>query len=205
MNPLQHVRLGAIRSIDRSKLVAGRSGFNPDFHAIGKKTVIGLENRTYLVMGKAQYRELDWDTWRQLSGNAIHELELLCLETGGTAYLEWNYDDKVEAYLSKEKHSNDPSVYGARDWQQFLDDDHLDSSLTITVGGITYRYNDDESWAARFEREADNKKQFVRCYEFEHRTDSLTIEVWGKNGEEGVELWTSREINPLSVKIIAQS
>jgi hypothetical protein len=67
------------------------------------------------------------------------------------------------------------------------------------------RYNDDESWAARFEREADNKKQFVRCYEFEHRTDSLTIEVWGKNGEEGVELWTSREINPLSVKIIAQS
>lgn len=203
MTSAQHARLNTIRSIDRTKLVAERSRFNPDFATIGKGAVIALDGQTYMVAGTARYSELSWD-WRREEGNIVRELELFSLETGATAYLEWEHDDTVVCYLSLQKHDSDPGRHGVGNWNTFLTDDRLDSSLTITVGSVTYRYNDDESWAARFERDGDDKKMFVRCYEFERGDDCLTIEVWGKKGDEGVELWTSREVNPRAVQLLAR-
>lgn len=207
---IQHALMGAVRGIDRSKLVRPESArHNPDLAEITAGAVVALEGKTCVVKSVSRYDETSWN-FRKDEKYAVYEWELFCLETGETLWFEWERDDTVVAFLSMKKLSDDPKEYGASDWKSFLNDDRLDSSLKIRSGGKTYSYDDESSWAARYYRDGTGEGTPARFYEFEAATgECLTIETWGRKGEKGiggetdVEVWLSREIPPSAVTIVA--
>ena len=204
VSSIQHARLGAVRGIDRSKLVRPESArHNVDFATITVGSVVAFEGKTCLVRNVSRYDETSW-TFKKDAKDRVYEWELFCLETGETLWFEWERDDTVVAFLSVAKLDNDPRKYGGTDWKSFLDDDRLDSSLKIRANGKTYAYDDEESWAAKYYRGGEGDPVFARFYEFEAASgESLTIEAWGKDGGDGSEIWTSREILPSAVTLVA--
>ncbi len=197
--------LGLIRSIERTGLVAQNARHQVSFSPVKPGAVVEIGGVPYLVEAIGTYTETSWGFAPMKAGDTVTEWRMRSLEDGGVRYFEWYEDDVIEAYLTEEELSSDPSRYGLRSWKEFLQDDGLDSSLTIRVNGDTFRYDDDESWAARYQGKKSGA-EFVRCYEFvaERGNLGLTIEVWGKQGEQGVSLWLSREVIPASMKLIAK-
>lgn len=204
MDSTQHARLGIIRSVERSRLVPQSARFNPDFAKVTPGTVIGLEGKTYCVFSVSHYDEWSWN-FKKDEKFRVHEWGMTCLETGENAWFEWEKDDVVTAYLSSRKLDSDPSVFGAKDWKSFLDDDRLDRSLKIRFEGGVFTYDDEESWAAKYYRDGAGEPQLVRAYEFGSQgPENLTIEVWGRDGSGGVEIWLSGQVPPSAVTLLAR-
>ncbi len=196
--------IGLIRTIRRAKLIAPNARHEFSLPAVTPDAVVEIGGVQYMVAALGSYTELTWEFRTMQSGDKATEWRLVNLKDGSVRYFEWVMDDGIEAYLTDEELPKDPSCYGARSWQSFLADDELDSSLTITAYGETFRYSDEESWAARYQG-AKPGAEFVRCYEFvsDRGNAGLTIESWGKQGEQGVSLWLSRPVLAGSLKLIA--
>ncbi|MFB0964897.1 MAG: DUF4178 domain-containing protein [Patescibacteria group bacterium] len=199
MDSTQHARLGIIRSVQRSRLVPLNARFNPDFSKILPGAVVSLSGKTYSVFSVSHYDEQSWN-FKKDEKFRVHEWGMTCFETGETCWFEWEKDDTVSAYLSSRKLES--SDLGITDWKSFLHDDRLDSSLKLRFDGVTYSYDDEESWAAKYYRDGTGDPQFVRSYEFGSKgPEGLTVEVWGKDGSGGVEIWLSKPV-PASAPIL---
>lgn len=199
MDSTQHARLGIIRSVQRSRLVPQSARFNPDFAKVTPGAVVSLAGMTYSVFSVSHYDEQSWN-FKKDEKFRVHEWGMTCFETGETCWFEWEKDDTVSAYLSSRKLES--SDLGVTDWKSFLYDDRLDSSLKLRFGGVTYSYDDEESWAAKYYRDGTGEPQYVRSYEFGSKgAEGLTVEVWGKDGSGGVEIWLSKPV-PASAPIL---
>ncbi|MEE8435046.1 MAG: hypothetical protein V3S64_09705, partial [bacterium] len=86
-------RLAAIRSMPAP--IPASERYKHTIETVDQGGFFKLDGLTYSVQGRHAYREGEgpnaWEWW---------ELELLCLQSGETAYLEWEKDDRIEASMS---------------------------------------------------------------------------------------------------------
>lgn len=204
LTPVQHARLAAIRNINRKHVVPLNKRRTVVVDSIASGAIIGIEGKTYAIISVSRYQETTWN-FRKDEPYQVFEWEMFCLESGETRYLEWERDDEVMMWLSAQKLPNDPGTYGAGSWKEFLAEDKLNDSLTITANGASYVYDDEGSWAGKFYRGNTGNPLYVRFYEFQSTRGCLTVEEWGKNGMDGYEMWLSRQVQPMGVTLLASS
>lgn len=170
------------------------------FLAIGKKS--------YLVEGVGVYTEVKWkDFSPKKSDYVVTELELFCITTGETVYVEWEEDDSVEAYITTEVLSmRDVKFEGSsatrRDVEYIADEEEGD---LYVPGRGDFWYDDDSSYAALYNSDKYDDVP-VRMYEFGgDGEDCLTVEFWYDDkgdSKPGREAFISRELDLRTLEVL---
>ncbi|MES2006705.1 MAG: DUF4178 domain-containing protein [Patescibacteria group bacterium] len=196
-------RLSSIRLIDPHTLIPeqARSGKSIKNVQIGGVLVIG--QHAYRVVGRSEYAECD-EKFNKKTGDHWEELALFCLDTGDTAYLEFEEDDGIKCWLT----INEVRLSDILDRGDSVDTDDLDdlteSDSTLVYDGQQFRYDDD--YAALYTSGGKGKQKQgkeVYFYDFVAGKLTLTIEEWGYDGEYDYEAFLSKQIDPREISILS--
>lgn len=181
-------RLAAIRQIPH--LIPRRGALNLDTVQVGDYLRVGAN--TYRINDRYRYTERygarSW-TW--------HELQLYCLDTGDTTYLEWEMDDELVISMSMEQLTLTQIGLTRQDLDR-IDDDEEGS---IDYQGLEYEYED--SGEARFHRPHTSAEgDAFYYYDFETGNHAIGIERWPDNS---YEVHYTVRVSPRTVTVYAVS
>jgi hypothetical protein len=195
-------RITAIRSLRQEDLVSGQEASGLDIRDAGARSFFDCQGQTYLVTDINKYEEFS-DDFKTGQGYFIHELTCLCLDTGKTVHLEWEFDDELEISMTLER----LSFRDLKDGEgEAIDEDDLDQIAddrdVIVLAGEEFRYEDD--WAAMYLRGDRREKVYMYEFENESHTKFLTIEEWSGSGRDEVRIYTSTPVEPGAVTIISK-
>lgn len=195
-------RFSTIRRLEKQKLVPVDQTTLLSLRDAGENGFFEYMGNTYFIREKNRYEETS-DDFKTQKGYFIHELSCLCIETGETAYFEWEYDDDLEISVTLDRFS----FRHLKDEQgQAVDEDDLDQIArdkdAIVINGETFWYEDD--WASVFSRAG--RQENVYMYEFENEggTKFLSIEEWQGSGRDEYRIYTSLPVNPGSITVISK-
>ncbi len=194
-------RFSIIRTLTPGALISGDQQMKLTLKDIGPGAFFRFENQNFYVKETAVYEETSED-FKTRQGYTVTELTCLCLETGETAFFEWEFDDELEISLTQERISfrqltdEDGESIDEDDLDQIADDQDA-----VVYKGEKFWYEDD--WAAIYERGGREEQLFV--YEFENEAGNrfLSIEEWQGPGKEEYQIYTSRPVAPGAINIIA--
>lgn len=154
--------------------------------------IVALENATYEVEGRHEYRETGTD-------DVVIEYPLRDLATGAVRYLELAEDDELEICIS---------VGEARSLSDLdLSDDLFDAVAEaeddLRLDGLTYEYEDD--WESRFHKDGGATGVPLYVYEYEAPGDRyLTVEEWPtRNGESDYEVWLTKPLKLHNIEVLS--
>lgn len=195
-------RFAVVRSLSPESLVTEDEKLRLTLQDAGNGSLFTFQDKTYAVKDTARYEETSED-FKTRQGYFLTELTCLCMETGETAYFEWEFDDELEITLTDERISfrllsdeAGESIDGD-DLDQIADDQDV-----ILYKGEKFWYEDD--WAAVYQ--ARNREEKVFVYEFENEAGSrfLTIEEWQGSGKEEYQIYTSRPVPSAQIRLISK-
>ena len=167
--------------------------FRVGIDRVGVGGYIRFEGNTFAVQRINTYER---------QGAQWPELELYCLEDGSTRYLEWEREDEISVYLSREK--LDFGTVGIRSAEHLRKmADAQDGSLRHA--GETFRYHEDSQ--VGFRRDGTGEPTPFRQYLFASRQKGrfLCVEEWG-NHRDGFEhnVILSEYLDPSSIEVLAK-
>ncbi len=184
--------------------------FNHDLTQLKNNAYLQFNQKVYLVESIARYQEYNWKLTRAKDFQS-YELDLFCLNNADRIYIEWEKDDRIEAFITMDEIklsnlSDEESIsIDSEDIEQIVDDED-----SVFLNGKEFEYDDD--WAAKYYRDSGSQSNGVRVrfYEFVASDgDYLTIEEW-MDGEPNAsdtdfeyEVFLSREIDPESIEILS--
>lgn len=173
-----------------------------------KGSFLSIGRKSYLVESVGTYTEVKWKNFAaKKSQYVVTELELFCVTTGETIYIEWEEDDTVEAYITTSVLSiRDVKLDGSSVKRSDVEYIANEEEGVLSVSGKgSFWYDDDSSYAALYNSEKYTDIP-VRMYEFsgEH-DDQLTVEFWYE--EEGDskperEAYISKELNLRTLEVL---
>lgn len=193
-------RLAAIRSMPAP--IPASERYKHTIETVEAGGFFRLEGLTYRVQGRHAYRDGDGP-----NASEWWELELLCLQNGETAYLEWEKDDRIEASMSlktlswKDLRDEDGEKVDEDDLEKIVEEED-----SLVYQKTTFEYDDDSQ--ARFFRDGEEGEgEPVWIVDFEAKDGTtLTIEEWG--GEDGgdweYDLSLSRRIDPDDIGVLVE-
>ncbi len=155
----------------------------------------------YLRFEGSSYRVTGMNTYER-EGARWPELILYCLNDGTTQYLEWEKEDEVSVYVSRETLSFDQ--VGLRD-KEHLWEVSEDGGGKVQYGGTTFRYHEDS--AVTFFRDGASQGKHFHQYLFanDNRRMFLGVEEWG-NANEGYEhnVILSAYLDPKAIEVLVK-
>lgn len=187
-------RFAIVRQLRKKNLVAPGEHLSLTLMDADKGAFFTFRDHTWFVKDKARYQEASED-FQNRRDYFVTELTCLNIDTGKTAYLEWEYDDELEISITLERTS---FRHLTDDKGESIDEDDLDQIVddkdAILFKGEKFWYEDD--WAAFYQRAG--KEEQVYMYEFENESSSkfLTIEEWSGSGKEEYRIYTSGPVQP---------
>ncbi len=195
-------RFTAIRTLSKNDLVPDSEKSSLTLKNAGKNSFFEYQKKTYMVKDLCRYEETS-DDFKKKKGYFITELTCLCLETGETVHVEWEFDDELEVSMTLDRFTfkNLKDDEGGP-----IDEDDLDEIAdtrdVVVVNGETFFYEDD--WASLYQR--GGKEEKVYMYEFENEAGTLflTIEEWSGDGREEYQIYTSSPVDPKHITLISQ-
>ncbi len=195
-------RFSAARTLSRQALVSAPDKSALTIKAAGKGSFFEYQGKTYMVKDLSRYEETS-DDFKKKKGYFITELTCLCLETGETVYVEWEFDDILEVAMTLNRFTfrNLKDDEGGP-----IDEDDLDEIAdtkdTVVLNGESFFYEDD--WACVYSR--GGREENVYMYEFENESGTLflTIEEWSGDDREEYQIYTSCPVDPKDITLIAK-
>jgi hypothetical protein len=195
-------RFFLIRTLDRERLVSESEQTDLTIMDAEKGSFFSLFEDTYYVKEKNQYQEMSEDFSKPLD-YTVTELTCLCMETGHTAHIEWEYDDELEVFITlnqtnfKRLTDDEGQPIDEDDLGQIVEDEDV-----IVYAGEAFHYDDD--WAAVYTRE--NKEERVYLYEFvnEPGTLTITIEEWTGDGKDEYRIYIAKKVIPGEITILSR-
>ncbi|MFK5984541.1 MAG: DUF4178 domain-containing protein [Pseudomonadota bacterium] len=208
----------------RRKLLANRKtairGLTPlpqeqrhqhDITAVKANAYIQFNEKVYMIEGISLYQEYNWKLTKAKKFQAW-ELDLFCLNNGQRINIEWEKDDKVEAFITTGQikfsslRDEENIDIGSEDLEQIVEEED-----SVFLNGKEFEYDDD--WAAMYYRDSNNKEEGIRVrfYEFVAADEScLTIEEW-MDGEPkdpdtdfDYEVFLSQPLDPDSIEVLSK-
>jgi hypothetical protein len=197
----------AIRELDPEALISSHERHRHSVKDVHPGGFIRFSGKTYLVEEMGTYRETS-DNFAQETENEWPELKLFCLDTGDTAYLEWEEDDELSVSLTTEalrlaelKDDADEAIDGD-DLEDLANDDE-----SLFVRGKEFQYEDD--YAASYRGGDDSKGEHVYLYEFVADDGlCLTVEEWvvDSAGEKyEYRAYLSSDVDPDAIDILVSN
>ncbi len=176
---MQQKRRDAIKGLNP---LLSRERYKYTIQDVRKGGYISFNGQNFLVVSVSKYLDVKWTLFKKRKKDYfVTELELFSLKTGETSYIEWEFDDKLEIYLTtKEIKLRELTFNGQKIKKNILEDISEEEEGDIEFSGETYSYVEDDTWAGLYFRDASVKEGIpVRFYEFESKKGtSLTVEVW---------------------------
>lgn len=179
-----------------------------DLRAVKKGGLLRFKGRTWRVTDLTVYNETD-NSFKKQKGYQIFELTCTSLETGETRYVEWEFDDELEIYVTTKKlrfGSLRRIETGGPLKVEILD--HLEHDEDgVAVDGRQYWIDRNDCWAAIWTPLGKNPCA-ARFYEFYLEGDDdgekpLTIEVWIEGDEKEPEVYLSEKASPRDFEVLA--
>ncbi len=167
---------------------------------------LDLDGETYQVLDVFRYLEVKWNNFGKPKKQYwVTELQLMHLLSGTTRFIEWEVDDKLElSQTLSEVALRDIHCEGRPLTRAVLEAIAEEEYGVVECQGKSFRYSDDDSWAALFYRNAEDEPLPVRLYEFSSDDGSyLTIELWQEEGSKPArEAFVSRELDGRQVVVL---
>lgn len=193
-------RFDAVRTLNQQDLLP-ETDQSPLSEA-GEGAFFTYMDQTYVIREKALYEETSED-FKTRKGYIVTELTCLNIDTGDTAYFEWEIDDDLEISVTLErtgfKHLTDDAGEG-------VDGDDLDQIIqdrdAVLFKGEKFWYEDD--WAAIYQRSGKEEQVFLVEFENESGTRFLTIEEWQGSGREAYQIYTSQPVTPGHITLVSK-
>ncbi|WP_022666127.1 DUF4178 domain-containing protein [Desulfospira joergensenii] len=195
-------RFSIVRTLSPAALVPEPEQMRLTLQDAGAQSFFTFMGKTYHVRDAARYEETSED-FKTREGYFLTELTCLCMETGETAHIEWEFDDELEIALTDERisfrHLSDEAG-------ESIDGDDLDQIAedkdAILYKGEKFWYEDD--WAAIYQGRTREEKVYVYEFENEAQNRFLTIEEWQGSGKEEYQIYTSRPVAPDQIRILTR-
>ncbi len=205
INNIQQKRRDAIKGLNPIKSSQRYKYSLKDVKAGG---YISFNNENYLVKSLSRYLETKWSFKKKKNDYYVTELELFSLKTGEVLFMEWEFDDELEIYVTqKEIKLKDLTSSGSKKVSKsILEDIAEEEEGEIQYNSQKYYYIEDDTWAALYFKDANSEGIPVRFYEFESDNEEyITIEMWydevGDDRPER-EAFISQEVSPKEIEIL---
>lgn len=160
---------------------------------VGIGGYLRFEGKTYLVKGMNAYER---------EGARWPELILYCLNDGAIRYLEWEKEDEIAIYVSRETLSF--AEVGLRDKEHLWEISEAEAGA-VSYDGARFRYHEDS--AVTFYRDSGETGTPFHQYLFKNdeRRAYVGVEEWGGD-EEGYEhnVILSAYLDPRSVDVMVR-
>ncbi len=160
---------------------------------VGIGGYLRFADKAYLVKGMNAYER---------EGARWPELILYCLNDGETRYLEWEKEDEIAIYVSRETLSF--AKVGLRGKEHLWEISEAEAGA-VSYDGARFRYHEDS--AVTFYRDSGETGTPFHQYLFKNdeRRAYVSVEEWGDD-EEGYEhnVILSAYLDPRSVEVLVQ-
>ena len=160
---------------------------------VGAGGYIRFEGKSYQVTGINLYER---------QGTRWPELVLYCLNDGALQYLEWEKEDEVSVYVSRETLSFER--VGLRDKEQLWEISEAEEGK-VEYGGQTFRYHEDS--AVTFFRDGHGTGTNFHQYLFSDASKRafMGVEEWGVE-DEGYEhnVILSTYLDPKAIEVLVR-
>ena len=166
--------------------------FTHSIEDVGSGGYIRFEGKSYQVKGLNDYER---------QGYRWPELTIYCLNNGETSYLEWEKEDDVSVFVSREKLDFVRVGLESKEKLWKISDDEQGEAR---YGGKTFSYHEDS--AVMFHRDQGDQATRFHQYLFAapDRKAFIAIEEWGDD-DEGYEhnVVLSEYIDPKAIDVLA--
>ena len=164
--------MSLLDSLEAAKALKPSSSVKIPLMKIGKGNSFELGGETYLVKNSFKYTELKKKKTRL--GDSWNELEVFCIDTGETKYMEIEDDDEVLVYFTDtcKLKLRDIGVKSADHLDELVDDER-------SIDGFHY----DDDYYARFKREGKSDED-LWVIEYENGSKWLCVEGWETDDDE---------------------
>jgi hypothetical protein len=182
--------------------------FNYDLTQLKSNAYLQFNQKVYLVEGISRYQEHNWKLTKAKKFQS-YELDLFCLNNADRINIEWEKDDRIEAFITTDEvklsslSDEENITIGSEDLDQIVDDED-----SVFLNGKEFEYDDD--WAAKYYRDNESEGISVRFYEFVASDGTcLTIEEWldGAPTESDTdfeyEVFLSQELDPETIEVLS--
>jgi len=168
---------------------------------------ISFKNENYLVRSINKYLETKWSFKKKKSDYFVTELELFSLKTGEILFMEWEFDDNFDIYITeKEIKLRDLTVNNKVVNKSILENISENEEGKIRYNNDIYYYSENDTWAALYFKNKDSEGIPVRFYEFESDNGQcLTVEMWYdeiNDTRPEREAFLSKEVSPKQIEIL---
>ena len=194
LDPAERARIGSQFAAVRKMPVPipARERYRYSIEQVGPGGYIRFEGKTYRVAGMNAYERY---------GVRWPELILYRLDDGETKYLEWEKEDEVSVYVSRDKLSF--ARVGIRNKEHLWEMSKAEEG-SLQFGGRTFRYHEDS--AVLFIRDGEGSGKPFHQYLFatSDRKAFVGVEEWGSESrgfEHNVIL--SDYLDPKAIEVLA--
>lgn len=177
-----------------------------DITAVKQGGYVEFGGDSFQVVKLNRYLEVKWEDFSKLKKDYwVTELLLLNLLTGESATIEWEVDDELELSVTIQRVSlSDLSFRGKRLKYSDLEEIAEEEEGVVSIDGIKFHYEEDDTWAALYYDENASDHSQVRMMEFSGGGNkSLTVELWEDEGAKpDKEAFLSEVLKPSAVKVL---
>lgn len=147
-----------------------------------------VRGKTYHMTAKAR-----WGT----AEDGSTELDLFCLNDASRMFLEWWHDGiELQCQVSRTRLTLGDLGLSPHTVKNLGDESELRWSGTV------YYYDMKDYVPYQKEGEEDPDEPYLYVFKTEDGGRSLSIQVWGDEGEETYDVWASEVISPRSVEVL---
>ncbi len=182
-------RFALVRAMPRP--IAPEERFRVGIDQVGVEGYLKFEGQTFHVQRVNGYER---------QGASWPELELYCLEDGSTRYLEWEQEDEISVYVSRE--TLDFPRVGIRDAAHLRKMSQAEQG-SLAYGGERFRYHEDSQITFRRDRTGEPTPFRQYLFASQKKRAYLCVEEWG-NEREGYEhkVILSDYVDPRSIEVL---